>query len=129
MALVEFDANENILRCNEFAQQGTIAGGLVECFIIENDAGNIVAQGGFRGEQQFTKVAAGDGGGLEIHVGKSFGDARREIIGGKNAFAGCDQTFGKACQIRRHYFLARAFTPGRGFPSSHSRNAPPAVEM
>ena len=46
-----------------------------------------------------------------------------EKLGGGNAVRRCQEEAG-----RRH-LLSSALTPGSGFPSSHSRKAPPAVEM
>ena len=48
---------------------------------------------------------------------------------GKNSFAGGDHAVGDVIEFVDHVVSSRALTPGRGFPSSHSRNAPPAVEM
>ena len=50
--------------------------------------------------------------------------AQARTCAARQAF-GCHKEKAGCC----HQAFSRAFTPGRGFPSSHSRKAPPAVEM
>ena len=140
---------------DQLDQRRAVVGVLPDGLVEENDAGNVFRHRFGAAEQHFAVVAPRHRRELDADGVEALLDGAGRFIGGQDATAGRDHRRGDLVQFgeihrgsprcrllaarRAHYAFIRRWrresgevlstsTPGSVLPSSHSRNAPPAVE-
>ena len=130
---IDFDAGQGSCIRDNLRQWGAVGSLLAQGFIKQNDTGNMLAHGIIRPEKHFAIIAAIIFGRVDIDTVKALFDGAGAFIGGKNAFAVRHHCLRDCFQCLLVHLpvsscSVSASTPGSFLPSSHSKNAPPAVD-